>query len=638
LILVRKLFLVVALAFLVAGVSAAASDAWDADVSSMHAGESIFLSNGYRIDLLSVSANGVKVQVVDGAYNVLGSTQVAFGPISVPTWCIEATVYPAETAGAVKAQARATCNQKNFAKVSGTGWLRASAETGSIQISDATGTMTIHGRGSITVKGDALTRGYGYGFKKNSDNSVTYSGDGMVVVKGTNLYISSTAVNVDLYAQGTGSVKLTGKGEYKVGTKATAPYSISSTGSSTTLNGKGWLKAAGSGYVSVDNGNGVFVITGSGWIRIKDSAGDSSRVVAGFGSVKKETDGSITYNGFGTVFVKGTSLKLEASGSDVDLYAKGSGSVYLKGTGTFDASGASPFPPIPIPSVSPIPNASTTPTTPFKISEAKYDSVNARLQATTTKASVCVFGYTAGARTYEMPCISTACTQHRKTLTLTQTAYITCTAKEGSGTDSTTVIISASPACTDSDKGIVPSVKGTCMDSTGSYPDYEIDPVYIREYYCYANTRCVSAKYNCIGNGYANVKADGTCARLTVSANDATATTATVALCVDSDGGKNYYRKGTVTKPFETSKTDLCTGGKLTEYVCSNGNIRSVGPIFCLNGCSNGACNAVGTQTTATANTQSPAITTRITSKEADVGSIGQDIVNWFKKMFEMPG
>ena len=78
-------------------------------------------------------------------------------------------------------------------------------------------------------------------------------------------------------------------------------------------------------------------------------------------------------------------------------------------------------------------------------------------------------------------------------------------------------------------------------------------------------------------------------------------------ICLDSDGGKNYYTKGATTgywivdiEPFgypPSTKDDWCIGNVLTEMIC-NPNLgegqsipRMVGATFtCPNGCNNGAC------------------------------------------------
>ena len=66
--------------------------------------------------------------------------------------------------------------------------------------------------------------------------------------------------------------------------------------------------------------------------------------------------------------------------------------------------------------------------------------------------------------------------------------------------------------------------------------------------------------------------------------------------CTDTDGGINYFVKGTVTTSNGVSRTDYCTdepwGGhmaNLIEYVCEN-NQRMVYGYDCPNGCVNGRC------------------------------------------------
>ena len=62
--------------------------------------------------------------------------------------------------------------------------------------------------------------------------------------------------------------------------------------------------------------------------------------------------------------------------------------------------------------------------------------------------------------------------------------------------------------------------------------------------------------------------------------------------CTDSDGGKNYYQKGTVTVDG-TSYTDYCLDeNRLIEYYCSNNQMR-FDTYACSYGCENGACKKV---------------------------------------------
>jgi len=61
--------------------------------------------------------------------------------------------------------------------------------------------------------------------------------------------------------------------------------------------------------------------------------------------------------------------------------------------------------------------------------------------------------------------------------------------------------------------------------------------------------------------------------------------------CTDTDGGKDYFTKGTVTSRTGSS-TDLCYSaeGRIAEYYCSPEGYRVYEWYTCPNGCSNGAC------------------------------------------------
>ncbi len=61
--------------------------------------------------------------------------------------------------------------------------------------------------------------------------------------------------------------------------------------------------------------------------------------------------------------------------------------------------------------------------------------------------------------------------------------------------------------------------------------------------------------------------------------------------CTDSDGGKNYYTKGTTWDSYSgVDQIDYCSGSKsLVEYYCLEGYRKSV-LISCLQSCTSGAC------------------------------------------------
>ena len=67
-------------------------------------------------------------------------------------------------------------------------------------------------------------------------------------------------------------------------------------------------------------------------------------------------------------------------------------------------------------------------------------------------------------------------------------------------------------------------------------------------------------------------------------------------VCTDSDGGLDYYRKGTTSKQYPyTQSSDKCNGDILTEYYCGGISIIEVlsENYNCPFGCTDGACNIV---------------------------------------------
>ncbi len=61
-------------------------------------------------------------------------------------------------------------------------------------------------------------------------------------------------------------------------------------------------------------------------------------------------------------------------------------------------------------------------------------------------------------------------------------------------------------------------------------------------------------------------------------------------ICLDSDSGKNYYLKGTVTDSTGKSYPDICSSDTLIEYYCGTDNIYRNEFFTCPYGCNNGAC------------------------------------------------
>ena len=147
--------------------------------------------------------------------------------------------------------------------------------------------------------------------------------------------------------------------------------------------------------------------------------------------------------------------------------------------------------------------------------------------------------------------------------------------------------------CTDSDGGNNYYVKGTLNFNNANYLDSCISPGLLNESYC-NNTAYGSALYNCPG-GCSN----GACLP---------APPAPITTCTDSDGGNNYYVKGTVTDKNLIVNTDLClpttpAGQQVREYSCGNDSLTNFSYYNCPYGCSNGACLTSNAETAEQVNT-----------------------------------
>lgn len=134
-----------------------------------------------------------------------------------------------------------------------------------------------------------------------------------------------------------------------------------------------------------------------------------------------------------------------------------------------------------------------------------------------------------------------------------------------------------SPSCTDSDGGKRGFEKGkTCFkeECKEDYCRAEGEDFPLQEYFCYPDG-IGGGVYPCL-NGCLN----GACIP-----NEEGVTG-----CVDSDDGKDYYKKGTITWG-EITAEDLCQENKLTEFFCDlDFDSPDESHYTCPNGCSNGAC------------------------------------------------
>ncbi|MBN2459771.1 PKD domain-containing protein [Candidatus Woesearchaeota archaeon] len=115
---------------------------------------------------------------------------------------------------------------------------------------------------------------------------------------------------------------------------------------------------------------------------------------------------------------------------------------------------------------------------------------------------------------------------------------------------------------------------GSTAGTYSTYYDHCGSSTQLNEYFC-----ATSGKLNAVGVMCPNGCLDGVC-------KNATATT-----CSDTDGGKDYYLKGTATD-YRGSKADFCIEGTtnvLVEYSCV-GSQWTGEQYICPNGCRDGAC------------------------------------------------
>ena len=131
--------------------------------------------------------------------------------------------------------------------------------------------------------------------------------------------------------------------------------------------------------------------------------------------------------------------------------------------------------------------------------------------------------------------------------------------------------------CSDSDNGQNLLLKGTTSKGTSSSTDICTSGNYtysITEYFCQSNS--IQSLTTACPPGYWCIT--GAC-----SAEPT---------CTDSDGGQDYFVRGTVTKGTLSSDTDYCSNGLLVEYYCSNNQVAHI-TYNCSNSlavCASGYC------------------------------------------------
>lgn len=369
--------------------------------------------------------------------------------------------------------------QKKSETAPSTHWMRAYIEKGSLEIKNGRGVLTIHGKGIITVNDlsenkDMVVHVAGYGGGAvNTDGSRTYTGDGLLAARGSKVDVKASGEKANFYAQGTGQVKLEGRGIYEVGTgKDKSPWTGKPiTNFGVTLNGQGWIKAYGSGSISASGAKGAFVITGSGELTVTDNAGDSQRIVTGFGKIETINANTKRYLGYGTVFFRGSNFDFSASGSAIDFYGKGSAKTFImSGDGFYNAGSDLNLPQI----------------TKCSDTDSEYYNTIAPLKAGTCTDKTGSYSDISidSTKIEEYYCnppfgadFSTKVCS--KTIVDCKTYGSEYYAKDGA-------CVKQSVFCSDSDGEETNyfEIQGTCKDNTGTYYDYKVDSNSIKEYYC----------------------------------------------------------------------------------------------------------------------------------------------------------
>jgi hypothetical protein len=95
----------------------------------------------------------------------------------------------------------------------GEGILFAAGE-GSVSI-EGSGTVKICGNGSVSAPEESVVVAVGFGEKQVNNGTVTYSGEGKIIIRGENITVTAEG-ELKVFAKGSGSVHLEGTGVYKV--------------------------------------------------------------------------------------------------------------------------------------------------------------------------------------------------------------------------------------------------------------------------------------------------------------------------------------------------------------------------------------------------------------------------------------
>ncbi|MBN2042613.1 MAG: hypothetical protein JW754_02300 [Candidatus Aenigmarchaeota archaeon] len=136
--------------------------------------------------------------------------------------------------------------------------------------------------------------------------------------------------------------------------------------------------------------------------------------------------------------------------------------------------------------------------------------------------------------------------------------------------------------CTDSDGGKDYFTKGTVTNGITVLTDYCMTKYDLKEYSCMTASSHKSVVYTCPKGCL-----EGACK--TGEAPPPEPTPEPNITCVDSDQGKNFQTRGTVTIGNSTYE-DICENNVLKEYECKNSTTKSTSLYQCPYGCEQGRC------------------------------------------------
>ncbi len=108
------------------------------------------------------------------------------------------------------------------------------------------------------------------------------------------------------------------------------------------LKGRGILEASGDGVARIRantaaSTDGIIRLSGNGALLVRDIEGDLDKNITGYGGKVELNNDLWLYYGFnGEAELQGSGFTAALIGKDIELYAKGKGTVFLAGKGTYE--------------------------------------------------------------------------------------------------------------------------------------------------------------------------------------------------------------------------------------------------------------------------------------------------------------